>query len=326
MKTFTTLLKREFWEHRGGFLWTPFVVVAVFVLFTLVGLTAGEMHVDGRDFKVMNIPLAQMVNGMSPEVMGNVAKGINAGLAMMAIIVQIVLGIVLFFYLIGTLFDDRKDRSILFWKSMPVSDIETVGSKIVTAAFTAPLIAWFAAILFHVVMLGLISLWLAFHGINAFKLLWSSGIAAQVHPIKLWMVMFAAIPVNALWALPTYGWLLLVSSWARSKPFIWAVAVPMVTGALLSWMDMLTNLRIPENWMWFHVIPRGLASVLPYSWGPGSKSVGYNFSGNSTPADIISLDSLASVLSSPGLWIGVAAGILMIAAAVYLRRYREIAD
>jgi ABC-2 type transport system permease protein len=272
----------------------------------------------------MNIPLAQMVNGMPPEAVARIAQGINVGLGTMALVVQLVLGIVLFFYLIGALFDDRKDRSILFWKSMPVSDIQTVGSKIFTAAFTAPLIAWVAAIVFHLVMLVIIGGWLALHGVNAFKLLWVTGISEQVHPIRMWLCMLIALPVNALWAMPTYGWLLMVSSWARSKPFIWSVAVPLVAGALMSWMDMLTNLRIPETWMWFHVIPRGLTSVLPFSWsGDGA---GYNFDGDRTPADLISLGSLGEVLGSANLWIGVAAGAAMIAVAVYLRRYREIAD
>ena len=326
MKTFVTLIKREFWENRGGFLWAPFVVVGLFIVFTFMGILAGEAQVDGKDFRVMNVPLAQMVNGLKPEQLVQAAQGINMGLSMMALIVQVVLGIVLFFYLIGALYDDRRDRSILFWKSMPVSDIETVGSKLFSAAFVAPLIAWAASIVFHLIMLVMISGWLAVHGINGFKLLLTPGISEHEHPLRLWFCMLAAIPVNALWALPTYGWLLLVSSWARSKPFIWAVSVPFVSGALLSWADMLTNLRIPETWMWFHVIPRALFSVLPFSWDSGSKGIGYNFSSNHTPTDLFTFTAMGDVLTSTSLWIGAAAGIAMIAGAVYMRRYREIAD
>jgi ABC-2 type transport system permease protein len=326
MKTFVTLIRREFWENRGGFLWAPLVVVGLFFIFTFMGILTGEAHVDGDDFRIMNVPLAQFVNGLTAEQMGHVAVGINNGLAVMSLIVQTVLGIVLFFYLIGALYDDRRDRSILFWKSLPVSDLQTVGSKLFAAAFIAPLIAWVAAIIFHVIMLLMISAWLSFHGVNVFKLLTLPGISAQVHPIKMWLVMLLAIPINALWAVPTYGWLLLVSSWARSKAFIWAVAVPLVSGALLSWADMLTNLRIPETWMWLHVIPRTLASVLPYSWTPGAKGVGYEFGGDRVPADLFTFSALGDVLSSANLWIGVALGAAMIAGAVYMRRYREIAD
>lgn len=326
MKTFVTLIKREFWENRGGFLWAPFVVIGLFVVFTFMGILTGEAHVDGNDFRVMNVPLAQLVNGLKPEQLVQVAQGINMGLSMMALVVQVVLGIVLFFYLIATLYDDRRDRSILFWKSMPVSDIQTVGSKLFSAAFVAPLIAWVAGIVFHLIMLLMISGWLSFHGVNGFKLLWSPGISEHVHPLRMWICMLAAIPVNALWAVPTYGWLLLVSSWARSKPFIWAVSVPFVSGALLSWADMLTNLRIPESWMWFHVIPRALGSVLPYSWDPSSNGIGYKFNADHMPTELFTFSALGDALTSSNLWIGVAVGAAMIAGAVYLRRYREIAD
>lgn len=326
MKTFVTLIRREFWENRGGFLWAPFVVVGLFVIFTAMGILTGEAHVDGKDFRIMNVPLAQMVNGLNPEQMVLVARGINNGLAVMSLVVQIVLGIVLFFYLLGSLYDDRRDRSILFWKSMPVSDLETVGSKVFAAALVAPLIAWVAGVVFHLVMLLLISGWLSFHGINAFKLLLTPGISEQVHVVKLWLFMLVAIPINALWALPTYGWLMLVSSWARSKPFIWALAVPFVSGALLSWADMLTKLRIPDSWMWVQVIPRGLFSVLPYSWNPGSKGIGYGFDGDRTPADLFTFHAMGDVLASPSIWIGATIGVALIAVAVYLRRYREMAD
>jgi ABC-2 type transport system permease protein len=237
-----------------------------------------------------------------------------------------VLGIVLFFYLIGSLYDDRRDRSILFWKSLPVSDVQTVGSKIFAAAFIAPVIAWAAAILFHLLTMLLVGTFMSFHGINAFKLLWATGGAESIQPFKLWLCMLVAIPVNALWALPTYGWLMLVSAWARSKPFIWAVATPFVAGALMSWADMLTNLRLPETWMWFHVIPRSLLSVLPFSWGSHGDTFGYNFGRDRLPVDLISFQSLGEVLTSMNLWIGIAAGAAMIAGAVYLRRYREMAD
>lgn len=326
MKPFITLIRREFWENRGGFLWTPFIVVGAFLLFTLMGILTGESHVEGPGFSINKVPMAQYLNSMSPETMLEVAKGLNLGLASMALVVQGVLGIVLFFYLISALFDDRRDRSILFWKSMPISDLETVGSKVFTAAFVAPLIAWVAVIVFHLISMLTIGVWMTIHGVNVFELLSTPMVAEHFNPIDMWLCMLAAIPVNALWAFPTYGWLLLVSSWARSKPLIWAVAVPMVSGALLSWADMLTNLRIPESWMWFHVIPRGLASVLPFSWGQGGSGLGYHFSKEHTPTDVITLNSIFEVLGSANLWLGVLAGAALIAAAIYLRRYREMAD
>ncbi|PJA42965.1 MAG: hypothetical protein CO182_00975, partial [Lysobacterales bacterium CG_4_9_14_3_um_filter_62_6] len=134
MNAFVTLLKREFWEHRGGFLWAPLVVISVFVMITLMGLTIGEAHIGGRNMQISGMPIAQMLESASIEKQAEITQGIQIGLASMAMLVQIVLGFVLFFYLLGALFDDRKDRSILFWKSMPVSDLQTVASKVASAA------------------------------------------------------------------------------------------------------------------------------------------------------------------------------------------------
>ena len=84
-----------------------------------------------------------------------------------------VLSCVVFFYLLGALYDDRRDRSVLFWKSMPLSDTQTVLSKVVAAAFVAPVFAVVAMILLHVGFLTLISLNALFHGINPIPLIWS---------------------------------------------------------------------------------------------------------------------------------------------------------
>ncbi|PIV36598.1 MAG: hypothetical protein COS34_01235 [Lysobacterales bacterium CG02_land_8_20_14_3_00_62_12] len=322
MNAFVTLLQREFWEHRGGFLWAPLVVISVFVMITLMGLTIGEAHIGGRNMQISGMPIAQMLESASIEKQAEITQGIQIGLASMAMLVQIVLGFVLFFYLLGALFDDRKDRSILFWKSMPVSDLQTVASKVASAAVVAPVLAWAASIVFHLLMLGLLGGFLAWHGVSPIKVLWGPA-----EPWQLWAKMLVAIPVNALWALPCYGWLLLVSSWARSKPFLWAVFVPVLTGLLLAWFDMLTKLRIPDSWYWTHIFSRGLFSVFPYSWSPGRTfSFGYQFDHGHSPADLISWTSISDLLGGPNLWLGALAGMAMLVGAIYLRRYREIAD
>ena len=240
----------------------------------------------------------------------------------MSMLVQFALGIVLFFYLIGSLFDERKDRSVLFWKSMPVSDLQTVLIKIVAATLLAPAIAWVAGILLHLLMLGVIGSFFWFNGISPVNLLWGPA-----EPLKLWGVMLIGIPVNALWALPSIGWLMLVSSWARGKPFLWAVFVPVITGILLTWFDALSTLSIPDTWYWKEVFARGLFSIFPWTFdASGAFRFGLEFSKDSTPADVVSLQSLGMVLTMMKTWLGAAVGIAMIAGAVYFRRYRELTD
>src|SRR5690606_39463443 len=105
------------------------------------------------------------------------------------------------------------------------SDGETVLSKVASAVLVAPLLATIASILTMFGFLVLVSLVVLFYGGNPVTLLWGPA-----SPLLLSLQYLAAIPVYALWALPTVGWLLLCSSWARSKPFLWAVVLPLLAG------------------------------------------------------------------------------------------------
>lgn len=321
MNTFVTQLKREYWENRGGFFRAPMVVIGVVVLITIMGLTVGQFSV-GSHIQMMGVPLTKAINSMPAEKLQKVAEGINLGLAGMSMLVQFALGIVLFFYLIGCLFDERKDRSVLFWKSMPVSDVQTVLTKIVAATLLAPTIAWAAGILLHLLMLAVIGGFFWINDVSPAKLLWGPA-----EPLKLWGVMLVGIPVNAIWALPSIGWLMLVSSWARGKPFLWAVFGPVIAGILLTWFDALSSLSIPDTWYWKEVFARGLFSIFPWTFdASGAFRFGLEFSKDSTPSDVVSLKSLWMVLTMMKTWLGAAAGIAMIAGAVYFRRYRELSD
>lgn len=321
MNTFVTQLKREYWENRGGFFRAPMVVIAVVVLITIMGLVVGQASMSD-DVKIIGIPFAKSIANMPAERLEQVANGINIGLASMSMLVQFALGIVLFFYLIGSLFDERKDRSVLFWKSMPVSDLQTVLSKIVAATLLAPAIAWIAGILLHILMLGVIGAFFWINDVNPTRLLWGPA-----EPLKQWGVMLLGIPVNAIWALPSIGWLMLVSSWARGKPFLWAVFVPVIAGILLTWFDALSTLSIPDTWYWKEVFARGLFSIFPWTFdASGAFRFGLEFSKESTPSDVVSLKSLGMVMTMMKTWLGAAAGIAMITGAVYFRRYRELSD
>jgi ABC-2 type transport system permease protein len=225
-----------------------------------------------------------------------------------------------FFYLLGALYDDRRDRSVLFWKSLPLSDTQTVLSKVVAAAFIAPALAIAAMIALHIGFLILLSLYALLHGINPLPLLWS-----PLHLIGLWLKLVALIPLNAIWALPCIGWLLLCSSFARSKPFLWAVAVPVIAGIMVGWVNLMSQLSLPNIWFWHKIVGRCLLSVFPGSWvnAEAFKDLARS---HGNPGDmlgaVLSLDSVKALLTSADLWVGAAAGVAMIAAAIYFRRKR----
>jgi ABC-2 type transport system permease protein len=318
MNTFGWLLKREFWEHRGGFFWAPIVTGIVYLVLTVLGFVVAQATVHRSRIEINNLKLGELTEKLDPAQMVQVGAGIDLSLYMIAGLLGVVLFFVLFFYCLGALYDERKDRSVLFWKSLPLSNRETVLSKVVMALFVVPGIATLAAIATGLVFLLLLSLYTAFYGVNPFSLIW-----AHAAPWKVAFNLIAMIPVQALWALPTVGWLMLCSAWARSKPFLWALALPVGAGVMVSWFDLMQSLAIPDAWFWKNVVARLLLSLAPGSWLDTS-SIDDNF--NDGPSDVLRLMDLGATyqaLATPELWIGAVAGIAMLFGAVYYRRKRD---
>jgi len=319
MNTLSWLVKREYWEHRGGFFWAPVWTACIFLFFVLSALIVGEVmgaRFGDKGFQIhISGPLNELIAHASPETIEKVGVTINAALATFAGVIQIVLAFVLFFYLLGALYDDRRDRSVLFWKSLPISDTHTVASKILTVAVIAPLIAFCVTLVMHVAFLALVGVFLAFHGINPFFLLNVPGL------LSLWVKLFAMMPLNAMWALPCYGWLLLCSSFARSKPFLWAIVPPVLLGWLLSMSDIIGG-SIPQTLYWTHICGRLLLGVIPGGWSWQSAwSMGTDFE-REGPLALINWPIFGNALGSLELWIGALAGVIMLGGAVYCRRFR----
>lgn len=312
MNTFAWLLKREFWEHRGGFLRAPAITALIFLALTLMALITVELTTHRLSFDFNNLHIQQLTEQIANNDLAKVNTAIDVGLLSLGTPIGVVLFFVVFFYLIGALYDDRRDRSVLFWKSLPLSDTSTVLSKVVAAALIAPAFAVAAIIALHLGFLILLSLYALLHGVNPLPLLWS-----PLHLLGLWLKLIALIPVNALWALPCIGWLLLCSSFARSKPFLWAVAVPVIAGIMVGWVNLMSQLSLHSTWFWRHIVGRALLSVIPGSWmNPDT------FKSLDVFASLLSLGSIKALLTSADLWIGAAAGIAMIAASIYFRRKR----
>lgn len=328
---FKLLLQREFWEHKGGFLWAPLVAGAIFLLLALMGIGVGEMakqrlagdagqmtFEDGETMSINGLDLGRLTEKLGPEEMKHLAGGVDLSLMMASSWPFIVLAFVVFFYCLGTLYDERKDRSVLFWKSLPLSDRETVLSKVASATLVAPALAVVAAIATMFGFLVITSAVVMLHGGNPMHLLWGPG-----SPLRLAAQFVAAIPVYALWALPTVGWLLLCSAWARSKPFLWALMIPVFAGIFVTWFDLMQLFNSETVWFWKNVVARMLLSVAPGSWMDVATLDTANIDGPAALRDLFNLRSMYSVLLTPQLWIGVAAGGAMILAAIRLRRWRD---
>lgn len=326
---FKLLLKREFWEHKGGFLWAPLVAGGIFLLLMLMGVGVGEMaarramdgqtiNVDGEKISINGLDLGRLTDKIPADEMHHLAGGVDLSLLMASSWPFIVLAFVVFFYCLGALYDERKDRSVLFWKSLPLSDRDTVLSKVASATLVAPALASLAAIATMFGFLILTSAIVLLHGGNPIKLLWGPG-----SPLGVATQLIASIPVYALWALPTVGWLLFCSAWARSKPFLWAIMIPVFAGIFVTWFDLMQMFNMETVWFWKNVVARALLSVAPGSWMDAATFEHVNVDGPDAIRQLISLKSTYSTLLSPQLWIGAIAGAAMIYAAIRLRRWRD---
>lgn len=319
------LLRREFWEHKGGFFWAPIWAGGISLLLTLMALVFGEFAMRREGISGMKVNGQVMINGldlrlitekMSPDDVQKLADGISLSTASAMFWPLLVLGFVVFFYCLGSLYDERKDRSVLFWKSLPVSDRDTVLSKAISALVVAPTLAIAVGVACMVASLLVLSVFVLLHHGNPLALLWSPGNLLANAGVAL-----AAIPVYALWALPSAGWLLLCSVWSKSKPFLWAIMIPVFAGVFISWFDLMNMFNLDSSWFWKNVVAHLLGGVFPGTWftameldGLQPKELGNH---------LVLLKALYSVLATPQLWIGAGAGVAMIAAAIRLRRWRD---
>ncbi|UVW26833.1 ABC-2 transporter permease [Massilia sp. H6] len=320
MKTMKWLLRREFWEHKGAFFWAPVAVGCALVLFIGGGfmytMTFGGMdniQIDGHN--------VVSIQGFPPELRYKIAHILASSYMGIAAPLFVVLPVVVFFYCLSALHDDRRDRSILFWKSLPLSDRDTVASKVITALCVVPLITIAIAVAVALLLLVLGMFSAAGKGLNLF-----APVLTQPNLYLSPLYLLAFLPLYILWALPTVGWLLMVSSWARSKVFLWAVGIPLVTVVLLKWFNFLLGqvsaTLIDLDWFVEQVVVRGLGGLLPGIWlGAADMSAFVNNDEGLDPALLLAQSYLT--LATPGVWLGVAAGVAMLFAAVRLRRFRD---
>ncbi len=326
--TFPILLRREYWENKGGFFWAPIVAAGLFLVLTMMAIVVGEvaankaaaagkLRIDG-EVMINGLDLSKVTSNMKPEDAQHLSGGVDLSLIMASTWPFLVLGFVVFFYCLGALYDERKDRSVLFWKSLPVSDSETVWSKVASATVVAPLLTLAAGLAAMFAFLLIVSLVVLIHSGNPVQLLWGPG-----SPLQVAGILIASLPVSAVWALPTVGWLLLCSAWARSKPFLWAVLIPVFAGLLVSWFDLMQSFEMQTFWFWKNIVARALLSVFPGTWVDVAQFVNVDVEGPKDVMKLFSLKSMYSTFLTANIWIGAAAGVAMILAAVRIRRWRD---
>lgn len=238
MNRLLALLQREYWENKGAFRTTPIVIGCVYLFAALMSVVT--LHTFDNELYTFKEGVRWLA--LQPaEMRGHVFKQM---LLSSSVFFTIVLWITIFFYLLGALYDDRKDRSILFWKSLPASDTLTVASKLLAAMVMAPLSFLVVLILTQVVIAIIGSLLLLSVDQNPWTLF--LGVS---EPFKAWAIIALSYFAQSIWALPLFGWLLLVSSFAPRLPLLFAVLPPLVLAGLQTWIGFLRTFTL-ENNLW----------------------------------------------------------------------------
>jgi ABC-2 type transport system permease protein len=289
-------VRRELWENRSIYI-APLAVAAIGILGFLISLihlprTIRELGTTGPVHQHAMGPVNQHATLAMPY----------AHVAWLIILTGFIVGV---FYSLDALYGERRDRNILFWKSLPVSDLTTVLSKASIPLVVLPLLVFAIIVITQLFMLLLSAAVLQISGVGT-ATLW-----AQLPLFQMQIVWLYGLITVALWYAPIYGWLLLVSGWARRTTFLWAV-LPLVAIGVLE--------KIAFNSSHF-------ANLLKYRFiGWFMQAITLDTHGG-PPLDphFLPLTQLTPgrFLSSSGLWVGLAFAAIFLAAAVRLRRYRE---
>jgi ABC-2 type transport system permease protein len=275
-------VRRELWENRSLYI-APLVVAAVF----LFGFLIGMFRLPGK----MRAALA--LDPMQQQAL------IQRPYDLAALFIMGTAFIVAVFYCLDALHGERRDRSILFWKSMPVSDLTTVLSKASIPLVVLPLIAFVITMATQWIMLMFSTVVLLGGGLSA-ATLWTQLPMFQMSS----MLLYHLVAIHGIWYAPFYGWLLLVSAWARRAAFLWA-ALPLFAIGVVE--------KIAFNTTHFAHL---LGARLGGTGGIASTAPGSNM------MDPLTIFTLNKFVTSPGLWIGLAITAVFLAAAVRLRRYQ----
>jgi ABC-2 type transport system permease protein len=227
----------------------------------------------------------------------------------------VVMGFVVLFYLLGSLYDDRKDRSILFWKSLPASDTLTLASKLLAAMLVIPTFFLVILIVTHFIMAIIGSLMILSVDHNPWTLLLGAS-----NPFKAWAMIAASWYAQSIWALPLYAWLMLVSAFAPRVPLLFATLPPLIFAVLQTWIEFLRTFTLKNNIIgvveeWMFNTPAILS--VQFQDGVGEIALGVPLTEDFDHA--VSLVNMLDRLFSVQMLIGLVVAVVFLAATLWLR-------
>ena len=282
-------VRREVWENRSIYI-APLVVACV-ALFASLATT-------------LRLPKKlRAIEALGPVERHDAIIGTYGFAPAMIMMTTLLVGV---FYALDSLYGERRDRSILFWKSLPVSDRMTVIAKAMIPLVVLPAVAILLCFATRMIQLIGSTGWVIANGMSP-AVIWREWRFFQ-SPI----VMIYGLGVHILWAAPIYAWLMLLSAWAKRAPFLWAF-LPVIVIQMIERMAFGT---------------KHIAKYLSWRWN-GPMTLAFDLKRVSvTRHDVPVIDQLSQLtpinfFTTPGLWGGLLAAGVFLALAIHLRRNRE---
>lgn len=297
-----TLIRRELWEHRAIYI-SPLVIAFVISLLATTGHVSISAYGKQVDLAIVG---ASNLGAME-------RRAIMTGfLTIITSIFAIGVGILMVFYSLDALYAERKDKSILFWRSLPVTDSETVISKLITAMLVVPLVSFVIVVGTHLLNLVILSIWISIEGGDAGHLIWSSAPL-----LNNWSATLVILVCLSAWFSPFIGWFLFVSAFAKRLPLLLAF-LPLV---VLPMIEKMLSRHTSFFWDAFFV----RTFTPPLFKGVEAKQIilSDDVKLNAELVDLLATIDLGRFLASPGLWAGIVVCGLLTTAAIYVRRYRD---
>lgn len=281
-QSFYWSVRRELWEHRSIYL-APLAVAGLLI----VGVTIAAFgRPNGaRVLEDMNPDQQRQLLGMPFDIAAYALMGVGFLVAV--------------FYCLDALYGERRDRSILFWKSLPVSDATTVLSKAMVPIFIIPLVCFVTTIAAQAVMSVIVTVGLALHGVHG------TVSVTQLPLVQMSaMLAFHLLAIHGIWYAPVYAWLLLVSAWAKRAPFLWAVLPPLGIG-LVEKLAFDTTYFLRMIGQRFNGVGAGNTFTMKNVMMHGMADMG-----------------AGGFLTAPGLWLGLLVTAALLFGAMQVRRSR----
>ena len=299
MKVLFTLVKRELQEHKVGLIYAPFIVAMILSLvIVLVYFGVTDIKTNDFNFSTSIYENGEAVEWMRAATVEQKMTVIRSGLVVLGFPVAFVMIFAVLSYSLGTFFEERKDKSIIFWRSLPISDLETVLSKVFVVVFVAPLIILPALIFLHMVALFSASIFFAVSDIVPFTWIWNA------YSITDWFRIIFSLWMQLLWSLPILAWLMLAGAYSR-KPIVAAV-LPLVGVIAIERVVLGSGVFLATAFE--RMQPWSLMSSFPKQY---------------EELRVVEIADIPLLLATQEFWYGMLISVLLISVIVYVRSRSE---